>query len=122
MRSAWLALAAVAAGFVLSFLAMGAFWIAMAWPVQALAVLPFGGVAWVLARWSGNPPRAALLILVGAAPLGLLFTLFRDREGSHLMPVLMVVLWALGTVAGASLAAGRRDGSDGGGRGDQAGE
>jgi hypothetical protein len=114
MREAWLALVAVAAGFALSFLAMGLFWIAMAWPVQALVVLPFGATAWALARWSGNPRRSALLLLVGATPLGLLFTLFRDRDGSHLLPVLMVVLWGLGTLAGASLAAGRPD--------DQAGE
>jgi hypothetical protein len=119
MRAAWTALAAIAAGFVLSFGAMGLFWVAMAWPVQALVVLPFGAVAWVLARWSGNPRRAALLVLLGAAPLGLLFTLFRDREGSHLMPVLMVVLWVLGVVAGASIAASQGDEPAGP---DQAGE
>jgi hypothetical protein len=96
---------ALLVGFLLSFLAMGLLWVAMAWQVQALMVLAFAAVAYRFSRRSGSPRRMAQWMLVGAAPLGLLFVQFRDREGSHLLPIAMVALWALGTAAGAVLGA-----------------
>jgi hypothetical protein len=50
---------------------------------------------------------AALPILVGAAPLGALLVRFRDAEGSHLMPVLLVTVWILGALGGAFVGAKR---------------
>jgi hypothetical protein len=45
------------------------------------------------------PSNGFPLVLIGAMPTGALISLFRDKDGSHLMPLLMVGAW----VAGASL-------------------
>ncbi len=39
-------------------------------------------------------------IFIGAAPLGILISQFRDTNGSHLMPILVVFSWIIGILAG----------------------
>ncbi|RYY69117.1 MAG: hypothetical protein EOO24_51260 [Comamonadaceae bacterium] len=110
MKGKGSAAAEVAIGFGLSFLAMGLLWIAMAWAVQAAMALVFGAAAWWRCRRAARPGRSTTHVLLGAAPLGLLFVQFRDPAGSHLLPLLMVALWVVGAVAGMALATrGQRD-------------
>lgn len=98
----------VVLAFVLSILAFGLLALAMSWPVQLAMGVPFALVAYVLARRARDARRVAVSMLAGAAPLGLLFAQFRNAEGSHLMPVLVVLSWAGGIVVGAVLAARRQ--------------
>ncbi len=91
---------AVGGGFGLSFLAFGLLWIGTPWHFQALMFIPFFLLAFAVARTGARDDRLALLVAGGAAPLGLIFTLFRDRNDSHLMPILTVLAWLAGILAG----------------------
>ncbi len=90
---------AVAGGFGLSFLAFGLLWIGTPWDYQALMFVPFFLLAFAVTR-SGPGDNAFALCIAGASPLGLLLTLFRDKNDSHLMPILMVLAWLAGILAG----------------------
>jgi hypothetical protein len=94
-------LAAVFGGAVLSFLAFGALWVGTPWPLQALAAIPFFALTWLVTR--GVPAasgRLLVFVLIGAAPLGSMITRFRDKNDSHLKPVLIVCSWAAGAALG----------------------
>lgn len=103
---------AVVLAFVLSVLGFGLLALAMSWTVQLAMLVPFALAAYGLGRRTRAARQVAWSMLGGAAPLGLLFVQFRNAEGSHLMPVLVVLAWAAGTVLGAWLAA-RREGCEG---------
>ncbi len=103
-RHALAGTAALSLGFGLSFVGLGLLWIAMAWVVQAAMALPYAAAAYGLGRWSGDPRRVATLLLVGLAPIGLLLTQFRNAEGSHLAPTLVVAAWVAGVLLGTWLA------------------
>ncbi len=97
-------LLAVGGGFGLSFLGLGSLWVGAAWHYQALMFFPFFLLAFALARAAPPGGRVFLLVIYGAAPIGLLTTMFRDSSGSHLMPMLMVGAWLAGVVSGHGLA------------------
>ncbi|MGE5640739.1 MAG: lysophosphatidic acid receptor, partial [Clostridia bacterium] len=90
---------AVAGGFGLSFVAFGLLWIGTPWHFQALMFVPFLLLAFAVTR-TGPGDKVFALCIAGALPLGLLLTLFRDKEGSHLMPILVVLAWLAGILAG----------------------
>lgn len=92
--------AGIAAGFVLSFIALGVLWIGTPWALQWLVCVPFGLVAYWLTR-SGRDGRSMLL---GAAPIALLLTQFRDADDSHLASTLLACAWLLAILAGWYLA------------------
>ena len=91
--------AAVAGGFGLSFLAFGLLWIGTPWHYQALMFLPFLLLAFAVS-FTGAQDRMFLLCALGALPLGSVLMLFRDKNDSHLMPILMVLAWLAGILAG----------------------
>ena len=100
--------AALAGGLLLSFLAFGLLWIGTPWPLQALMLVPFFLLAFAVA-WTGEPGNAAgLTVAYGAAPLGAIMMMFRDKSDSHLMPILVVLSWLAGILAGHFLAAALR--------------
>ena len=105
-RTAAASVIALVAGFALSFLGVGLLWIAMAWTVQALMLVPFAVLTFGLARWSGHARQVAGMVVLGMLPLGALLTQFRNREGSHLAPTVVVLAWVAGVALGAWL--GRR--------------
>ena len=103
--SAARAVLAVAGGAVLSFLAFGVLWVGTAWHLQVLMAIPFFLLTWLLVR--GAPDAANNLlafVLCGAGPLGLLMTKFRDKNDSHLFPILIVCSWVAGAALGWFLA------------------
>jgi hypothetical protein len=79
------------AGFVLSFVALGFFWVGIPAACIGLTV-GFALVAMLAARASGLW-RGVLLTLVGAVPMASMLVRFRDNEGSHLLPIALVLLW-----------------------------
>lgn len=91
---------ALAGGFALSFSGLGILWVGTRWPYQFLMFFPFLLLSFGAARFIGN---GAFLVLVGAAPIGALLVQFRDNNDSHLMPILVVGSWALGTLIGGHL-------------------
>ncbi len=99
--SAVRAIAALAGGAVLSFLAFGVLWIGTPWHLQVLMGIAFFILTWVLTR--GVPAAANSLfglVMVGASPLGLLMMRFRDKNDSHLFPILIVCSWVAGAALG----------------------
>lgn len=96
-----IALAALGGGFLLSFLGFGLLWSGVAWAVQmVLALLFFTALSYGLSRWSQGAILPEVLLVIGALPLGLLMMQFRDTNGSHLLPVTVVLSWLLGIAAG----------------------
>ena len=103
-RSNWKAmlinLAALIGGFLLSFLGFGLLWSGIPWHVQLIMILPFLLLSYAVFRWSKGSIGSCAFIFVGAAPLGILISQFRDTNGSHLMPILVVFSWIIGILAG----------------------
>ncbi|MGQ2978663.1 MAG: hypothetical protein ACT6Q9_03100 [Polaromonas sp.] len=97
-------LVAAGGGFGLSFLGLGTLWAGAAWHYQALMFFPFFVLAFALTRLGPSGDKLFLLVICGASPLGLLLTMFRDRNDSHLMPILMVCTWLFGVLSGHWLA------------------
>lgn len=98
-------IAALAGGFLLSFVAFGVLWIGTPWHLQVLMAVPFLLLALAIA-WTGEPGNTTgLMVAYGAAPLGALIMMFRDKNDSHLMPILVVLGWLAGILAGHFLAA-----------------
>ena len=83
-------------GFILSFLGLGALWVGASWPFQMLMFFPFLLLALAIKRFGGN----AVPLILGALPIAATLVQFRDKENSHLMPILMVGAWALGILLG----------------------
>lgn len=92
--------AALLGGLALSLLGMGLLWAGAGWGWQLLVGLPFLGLGYGVARAGGRDEAVSLLVIVGAAPLGMMVMMFRDRDDSHLLPVLTVLSWLAGAVAG----------------------
>ncbi|AEJ01105.1 lysophosphatidic acid receptor 2-like protein [Nitrosomonas sp. Is79A3] len=103
-RSNWKAmliiLVALIGGFLLSFLGFGLLWSGIAWHVQLIMILPFSLLSYAIFRWSNGIMISCTFIFIGAAPLGILISQFRDTNGSHLMPILVVFSWIMGMLAG----------------------
>ena len=103
-RSNWKAmliiLVALIGGFLLSFLGYVLLWSGIAWHFQLIMLLPFLLLSYAVFRWSKGSTGSCAFILIGAAPLGLLISQFRDTNGSHLMPILVVFSWIIGILAG----------------------
>lgn len=99
-REMLIILLALAGGFLLSFLGFGLLWSGISWHMQLIMTLPFFLLSYGLYRWSNNATLSCVFILVGAAPLGLLITRFRDTNDSHLLPILIVSSWVIGIFAG----------------------
>lgn len=93
-------LAALIGGFLLSFLGYGLLWSGIAWHFQLIMLLPFLLLSYAVFRWSKGSTGSCAFILIGAAPLGILISQFRDTNGSHLMPILVVFSWIIGMLAG----------------------
>ena len=104
---------ALAGGFLLSFLGFGLLWSGIPWHFQLIMAAPFLLLSYVVFRWSKGNIGFCAFALIGAAPLGMLMTQFRDTNGSHLMPVLVVVSWLLGSIAGCYLGKLSRNGQSG---------
>ncbi len=96
-------LGGVLGGFGLSFLSVGMLWIAMPFYVQALAFFPFLLLSLLVGRYSKSFSMAASTVIVGALPMAKMMVGFRDKDDSHLMPILMVSCWMLGALVGAWL-------------------
>lgn len=107
-RTAWhkagIVLLALIGGFLLSFLGFGLLWSGIPWHFQMLMFFPFLLFTWVISRWNQGAADGCVGIILGAAPLGVLITQFRDNTDSHLLPVLIVVGWIIGIAAGYFLA------------------
>lgn len=97
-------LLAVGGGFGLSFLGLGSLWAGAAWHFQALMFFPFLLLAFAITRAAPPGDKVFLAVIYGASPIGLLLTMFRDSNDSHLMPILMVCAWLAGVVSGHWLA------------------
>jgi hypothetical protein len=108
LRGGLFAFIGLAGGFGLSFVGLGVLWIGTPRLYQLIVALPFLLLSWVVARFGGGP-YPALPIIVGAAPIGGLITMFRDKDDSHLTSVLVVSAWAVAVLAGQWLGR-RRDG------------
>lgn len=107
MKNVVRAIVALVGGFALSFLGLGVLWIGTPSPYQALMLIPFLLLAFAI-TWTGDvADRLFVLILVGAAPIGGVMTMFRDKNDSHLASILVVCTWLAGTLAGQQLAARR---------------
>ena len=102
-KNALIALLALLGGFLLSFLGFGLLWSGIPWHFQLIMALPFLLLSYAVFHWSKGNIGSCAFILIGAAPLSMLMTQFRDTNGSHLMPVLVVVSWLLGAIAGCHL-------------------
>jgi hypothetical protein len=89
-----------AAGFILSFIALGVMWIGTAWSYQFMMFVPFLLIALILGRFGG----ASLHMLIGIAPIGVFFVQFRDNNNSHIFPILLVCTWGIAIVLGHYLA------------------
>jgi hypothetical protein len=94
---------ALAGGLILSFIGLGVLWAGASWPYQFGMFIPFLVLAFILARRSLT---AAFSVLAGAAPIAIILVQFRDNDDSHLMPILVVACWVVGTLLGHYL--GRR--------------
>lgn len=103
----------LAGGFILSFLGFGLLWSGIPWHFQLIMALPFLMLSYAVFHWSKGNIGFCAFALIGAAPLGMLMTQFRDTNGSHLMPVLVVVSWLLGSIAGCYLGKLSRSGQSG---------
>lgn len=103
-RSNWKAmliiLVALIGGFLLSFLGYGLLWSGITWHFQLIMLLPFLLLSYAVFLWSKGSTGPFAFILIGAAPLGILISQFRDTNGSHLMPILVVFSWIIGILAG----------------------
>jgi len=103
-RSNWktmfIILAALIGGFLLSFLGFGLLWSGIPWHVQLIMILPFLLLSYGVFCWSKGSIGLCAFIFIGAAPLGILISQFRDTNGSHLMPILVVSSWIIGILAG----------------------
>ncbi|MBX3616288.1 lysophosphatidic acid receptor [Nitrosomonas sp.] len=94
-------ISALGGGFLLSFLGFGLLWSGISWAVQmVLALLFFTALSYGLSYWSSGAVLPAMLLVIGAMPLGLLMMQFRDTSGSHLLPILVVLSWLFGMLAG----------------------
>lgn len=93
----------VVGGFAFSFAGVGLLWIGLPWAYQALMFLPFLLLAFALAKAGGA--SIPISIVYGALPLAMVMLMFRDRNDSHLMPVLVVACWLAGILGGRALAA-----------------
>jgi len=106
-RSNWkkilIVLSALIGGFLLSFLGFGLLWSGIRWHFQLIMFFPFLLLSYAVFRWSKEAMSICAFIVYGAAPLGILFTQFRDSNGSHLMPILVSLSWLLGIIAGCFL-------------------
>ena len=99
--SAGRSMLALAGGFGLSFLGLGLLWIGTPWPIQALMAVPYFILTWALTRGaSGAANQLLTFVLTGAAPLGGLIMMFRDKNDSHLNSILTVAAWAAGAALG----------------------
>ena len=105
MKGTLRTIVAVAGGFALSFVGLGVLWIGTPWQYQALMFIPFFLLAFAVTRTGVAAKNEFLLVMGGAAPIAGLISLFRDKNDSHLMPMLMVTAWAAGVLAGHFLAA-----------------
>ncbi|MBY0498501.1 MAG: lysophosphatidic acid receptor [Nitrosomonas sp.] len=94
---------ALVSGFLLSFIGFGLLWSGISWPIQLIMALPFLLLSYAVYRWSKGALGICAFIAVGAAPLGVLISRFRDTNDSHLMPALVVLSWILGVLAGCYL-------------------
>jgi|GEM_PF-3283379 len=93
-------LSALVGGFLLSFIGFGVLWSGAPWHFQLLMAFPFLLLSFIVFHWGKGAIDNCILILLGAAPLGMLMTQFRDTNGSHLMPILVVFSWILGIISG----------------------
>ncbi|MER2511099.1 lysophosphatidic acid receptor [Nitrosomonas ureae] len=99
-HSIFIILCALVSGFLLSFIGFGLLWSGISWHTQLIMALPFLLLSRAVYRWSKGALGICAFIVVGAAPLGVLISRFRDTNDSHLMPVLVVLSWILGVLAG----------------------
>ncbi len=95
---------AAGGGFILSFIGLGVLWIGTPWHYQALMFFPFLLLSFSVTRIRNARDNMFLPVLYGAMPIGALLLLFRDKNNSHLMPILMVCTWVAGTLLGHYLA------------------
>jgi hypothetical protein len=95
---------AVGGGFILSFIGLGVLWIGTPWHYQALMFFPFLLLSFSVTRIRNARDNVFLLVLYGAMPIGALMVMFRDKNNSHLMPILMVCTWVAGILLGHYLA------------------
>jgi ABC-type proline/glycine betaine transport system permease subunit len=102
-HSIFIIFCALISGFLLSFIGFGLLWSGISWHIQLIMALPFLLLSRVVYRWSKGALGICAFIVVGAAPLGVLISRFRDTNDSHLMPVLVVLSWILGVLAGCYL-------------------
>lgn len=95
-KQGFLVIAALLGGFILSFVGSGMLWVGAPWPYQLLMLFPFMLLAFAIKRFGGT----ALPMLIGAIPIGTILVQGRDKDNSHLMPVLVVSAWVLGILLG----------------------
>ncbi len=96
LRQGILSVVGPVSGIALSCIALGVLWIGTPWPAQFLMCIPFFIAAYAITRLKAD----GRFVLLGAAPVALLVVQFRDKEGSHAAPVLLVCAWAASILLG----------------------
>jgi hypothetical protein len=92
---------AILLGGVLSFLSIGLIWTGINQWSQAVITLLFFGLSFFASKKTQFDPRVLGAILIGAAPLGGIVTLFRDKNNSHLLGFAIVASWIIASYLGA---------------------
>lgn len=90
-------------GFALSFLGVGLLWVGLKTPIQCTNAILFFLLSYLLTKFLKKSNIVFGIIVAGAAPLASILVRFRDSEGSHLMPFLVVTSWAAGTFLGSKI-------------------
>lgn len=93
----------VVGGFAASFLGLGLLWVGLKTPVQMCASILFFFLSFLVTKFLKNKITGFAAPVCGAAPIASLLVQFRDKEGSHLSPILVVATWGLAAFLGAWL-------------------
>lgn len=101
MRSTIISLVVLMLAGALSFLSIGVLWAGVNQWLQLVVTFLFFGLSFFSARNQQNASATIIPILCGASPIGAILTMFRDKEGSHLLGISIVCSWAIATLAGA---------------------
>ena len=86
----------LAAGFGLSFLSLGILWTGVNQWIQTVVTIGFFGVSYFIA---GKSKNAVSTLLLGAVPVGGMLLLFRDKNDSHLLSIMIVSSWFVAALA-----------------------
>lgn len=91
-------------GFGLSFISLGILWAGVDQWLQAVITLLFFISGYFLSRYK----NAVNGILLGAVPIGGMLLLFRNKEGSHLLGMTIVISWFVALLIAARIRSAKK--------------